>query len=48
MVRLLPFQRQFMKAVDDPQYDTVCISGPRGLGKTFLAAQVLNPLPYAG
>ena len=41
MVRLLAFQRRFMKAVDDPQYDTVCISGPRGLGKTFLAAQVL-------
>ena len=26
----------------DPRFDTVCLSGPRGLGKTFLAAKVLE------
>ena len=41
MTDLLPFQRKFLKAVDNPRYDTVAISGPRGLGKTFLAAKVL-------
>ncbi|MCY4557104.1 MAG: hypothetical protein OXF79_12140 [Chloroflexi bacterium] len=41
MVRLLPFQREFLAAVENPAYDTVALSGPRGLSKTFLAAQVL-------
>ena len=36
-----PFQRRFMAAVDNPAYDTVAMSGPRGLGKTFIAAKVL-------
>ena len=31
----------FLKAVENPQYDTVVISGPRTLGKTFIVAQVL-------
>ena len=35
------FQRDFIKAVENPAYDTVAMSGPRGLGKTFLAAHVL-------
>ena len=35
------FQRDFLKAVDNPAYDTVALSGPRGLGKTFIAARVL-------
>ena len=39
--KLLPFQREFLKAVENPKYDTVAISGPRTLGKTFIAAQVL-------
>ena len=41
MTKLLPFQRKFLKAVENPKYDTVAISGPRTLGKTFIAAQVL-------
>ena len=41
MTKLLPFQREFIKAVENPKYDTVAISGPRTLGKTFIAAQVL-------
>ena len=42
MVTLRPFQREFEKAVENPDYDTVAISGPRGLGKTFLAARILT------
>ena len=42
MVTLRPFQKEFVKAVENPKYDTVAISGPRGLGKTFLAAHVLT------
>ena len=42
MVTLRPFQKEFEKAVENPAYDTVAISGPRGLGKTFLAAHVLT------
>ena len=41
MTKLLPFQREFLKAVENPKYDTVAISGPRTLGKTFIAAHVL-------
>ena len=41
MTKLLPFQREFIKAVENPKYDTVAISGPRTLGKTFIAAEVL-------
>ena len=41
MTKLLPFQREFLKAVENPKYDTVAISGPRSLGKTYIAAQVL-------
>ena len=41
MIKLLPFQREFIKAVENPKYDTVAISGPRSLGKTFIAAEVL-------
>ena len=31
-----------MNAVENPNYDTVCISGPRALGKTFMAGHVLS------
>ena len=34
--KLRPFQRRFVKAVESSSYDTVALSGPRGLGKTFL------------
>ncbi len=39
---LLAFQKRFMRAVADPSIDTVCLSGPRGLGKTFLAGMLLS------
>ena len=39
---LLPFQREFLAAVDSPAYDTEALSGPRGLGKSALAAHVLE------
>lgn len=42
MVDLLPFQTRFLRAVDNPRYDTVALSGPRGLSKTFMAARVLT------
>ena len=41
MIKLRPFQKKFLKAVENPKYDTVAISGPRSLGKTFIAAEVL-------
>ena len=41
MIKLRPFQRKFIKAVENPAYDVCCISGPRALGKTFLAGHVL-------
>ena len=39
---LLPFQREFLAAVANPQYDVIALSGPRSLGKTFIAAKVLE------
>ena len=42
MTKLRTFQKQFIKAVENPKYDTVAISGPRSLGKTFIAAHVLT------
>ena len=41
-IKLKPFQREFLRAVENPAFDTVCLSGPRALGKTFLAAKVLE------
>ena len=41
MAELLRFQKDFIKAVENPAYDTVAISGPRSLGKTFISAHVL-------
>ncbi len=35
------FQTDFIKAVENPRYDTIAMSGPRGLGKTYIAAEVL-------
>ena len=40
-MKLKPFQRQFERAVEDDRYDTVAISGPRSLGKTYLLARTL-------
>ena len=41
-MKLRPFQRQFLAAVENPEYDTIALSGPRGLGKTFIAAELLR------
>ena len=41
-MKIKPFQTAFERAVENPQYDTVAISGPRGLGKTFLLARILT------
>ena len=41
-LKLKPFQREFERAVENPAYDTVALSGPRGLGKTFIAGRVLR------
>ena len=40
-MQLKPFQRQFEAAVENDAYDTVVLSGPRTLGKTFMAARIL-------
>ena len=37
----LPYQRRFLKAVDDPRWRTVCASWPRGAGKTTCAGHVV-------
>ena len=37
MTKLRTFQKQFIKAVENPRYGTVAISGPR-----FIAAHVLT------
>ena len=37
----LRFQKDVVRAVENPAYETVVLSGPRGLGKTFLAGHVL-------
>ena len=53
-LRLLPFQRRFVRAVESDKYLTCALSGPRGLGKTTLAgwlcARALSPgdRMYAG
>ena len=41
-MKLLRFQERFIAAVENPAYDTVALSGPRGLGKSFIAAHVLT------
>ena len=39
--KLRRFQLDFVRAVENPKYDTVALSGPRNLSKTFIAAHVL-------
>ena len=41
-LKLKPFQRAFERAVESPEYDTVAISGPRSLGKTYMLARILT------
>ena len=41
MEKLRPFQRQFMQAVENPAFDVILLTAPRGSGKTFLAGHVL-------
>ena len=42
MLTLRPFQKRFLKAVDNPKFDVVALSGPRGLSKTFLLGRILS------
>ena len=42
MFELRPFQREIIKAVESPLYDTVAVSIPRGGGKSWLAARILT------
>ena len=44
MIKLRPFQKEFIKAVQSDTYDVCALSVPRGNGKSFLSAQIL--LPY--
>ena len=41
MLKLQKFQLEFEKAVENDRYDTIVMSGPRGIGKTFMAARIL-------
>ena len=41
-MKLLGFQANFVAAVENPAFDTVVMSGPRGFGKTFILAHVLS------
>ena len=41
-MKLQKFQKEFERAVENPDYDTVVMSGPRSLGKTFSAARILT------
>ena len=54
-MELRPFQRKFVKAVENPKYDTCALSIPRGNGKSALAGHLLtrcltpgDPLHIAG
>ena len=44
---LRPFQKKFIRAVENPQYDCCCLSLPRGNGKStlagFLLARAMTP-----
>ena len=42
MLDLRPFQRTFMRAVENPAYDTIALSIPRGNGKSAIAGHVLT------
>ena len=44
MIKLRPFQKEFIRAVQSDKYDICALSVPRGNGKSFLSAQLL--LPY--
>ena len=42
MVELRRFQKQFVRAVESDKYDTLAMSLPRGSGKSFLAAHIIE------
>ena len=42
MTALRPFQRRFIAAATAPGIDTAILSGPRGLGKSWIAAHLIT------
>ena len=42
MMRLRPFQRDFIKHATSPDVDTACLSLPRGNGKSWLAGHLIS------
>ena len=42
VLEIQPFQRRFLDRAMSPACDTAILSGPRGLGKTTLAAHVVS------
>ena len=44
MIKLRPFQRDFIEKAQSDKYDICALSVARGNGKSFLSAQLL--LPY--
>ena len=44
MIKLRPFQREFIRAVQSDQFDLCALSVPRGNGNSWISAQIL--LPY--
>ena len=42
MLALRPFQRRFMRALDGGKFNLLALSGPRALGKSSLAAHILE------
>ena len=44
MIKLRPFQRDFIRAVQADKFETLALSCPRGNGKSWLSSQIL--LPY--
>ena len=47
-LKLRPFQREFLAAVENPADDTIALSGPRGLGQDVYSGVVTGAVSHAG